>query len=401
MKIKNFKEFSLTTLSGVVVLVAGTWIKSRIRSKDRAEELKYKEKELNLRNQKVIELKKQMKALDNQTSVEEEVKISGTQSFQQMSSRPMADKSGWLVPWYARKGQISGCVAGADTGKTILMIDCALAAAKGETPTFLPEGAPKADMMDVVFYLLEERAGELVDRYGDGTVFPANIGWITKGDISSPTFDGLIADVTKRAEGFKRDTAVFLDPLSKFPNWDLAKFLSAIEDVQNDCAKRGVVVSFLFSAHTEETKPWKPLTPDMVRGGDVVIQQVGALFALRRERSGNGYRFIQTLKVPKGEVEKGVVDVIRFEGRKEDQPGSYTHLVHHSQKKESEALPLKPKAEKEEETASEKPVKRGKLAGKYEEIRELRYVQNISVEKIANEYGVSKQAIYDILKEKC
>ena len=59
--------------------------------------------------------------------------------------------------------------------------------------------------------------------------------------------------------------------------------------------------------------------------------------------------------------------MIRFEGRKEDQPGSYTHLEYVCKKKESEALPLKPKAEKKvEEVEPEKPKKPGKLAGKEE-----------------------------------
>lgn len=395
-------NYYLRRIIGAAITIATTAIcgilARRSHRKERKEQRADRVKAYDLRNQKAVELKKMLKALDNPLAGGD-VKIITPQSFQQMSSRPMAEESGWLVPWYAKKGQVSGCVAGADTGKTILMIDCALATAKGEKPSFLPEGAPKADKMDVVYYRLEERAGEMRDRYGDGSVFPANFGWITKGDMASPTFDGLIADIAKRAERFERDTAAFVDPLSKLKNWDLAKFLTAMEEVQEKCAAKGVVVSVLFSAHTEETKPWKPLTPDMVRGGDVVIQQVGALFALRRERAGNGFRFLQTLKVPKGEVENGLVDVIRFEGRKEDQPGSYTHLVHHCQKKESEALPLRTKAEKKVEAAEpEKPKKTGKLAGKHEEIHAM-FAAGKKVHEIAVFFKVSNQAIYDILKK--
>lgn len=395
-------NYYLRRIVGAAITIATTAICGKIavrnHRKERKEQRKDKVKDYDLRNQKAVELKQMLKLVDNPVSGGD-VAIVSPHSFQQMTSRPMAEESGWLVPWYAKKGQVSGCVAGADLGKTILMIDCALAAAKGEKPSFLPEGAPKADKMDVVYYRLEERAGEMRDRYGDGSVFPANFGWITKGDMVSPTFDGLIADIAKRAEGFERDTAAFVDPLSKLKNWDLAKFLTAMEEVQEKCASRGISFSVLFSAHTEETKDWKPLTPDMVRGGDVVIQQVGALFALRRERAGNGYRFIQTLKVPKGEVEKGVVDVIRFEGRKEDQPGSYTHLVHHCQKKESEALPLRTKAEKKVEAAEpEKHKKNGKLAGKHEEIHAM-IASGTKASEVAAHFKVSKTAIYDILKK--
>ncbi len=402
----NFKNKTTTYLvqriiGGVATIVTTSicgFIAIRQHRQERKEQRKEKEKDYDLRNKKAVELKRMIQAIEEEP-LQGETKIEAAKSFSQMTSRPMAEESGWLIPWYAKRGQISGCVAGADLGKTILMIDSALAAAKGERPTFLPEGAPKADKMDVVFYRLEVRSGEMRERYGDGSVFPANFGWITKGDMASPTFDGLLADIAKRAETFKRDTAVYVDPLSKLPNWDLAKFLTAMEEVQDKCAARGIVVSVLFSAHTEETKPWKPLTPDMVRGGDVVIQQVGALFALRRERAGNGFRFLQTLKVPKGEEEKGQVNVIRFEGRKEDQPGSYTHLEYVCQKKESEALPLKPKAEKKaEEAEPKKPKKTGKLAGKEEEIRAMK-ADGKSVPEIAKYYKVSKQAIYDVLKK--
>lgn len=399
---KTKDHYYLRRIIGAAITIATTAIcgilARRSHRKERKEQRADRVKAYDLRNQKTVELKKMLKAVDNPVAGGN-VTIVSPQSFQQMSSRPMVEESGWLVPWYAKKGQVSGCVAGADTGKTILMIDSALAVAKGEKPTFLPEGAPKADKMDVVFYRLEVRSGEMRERYGDGSVFPANFGWITKGDLASPTFDGLLADIAKRAEGFERDTSVFVDPLSKLKNWDLAKFLTAMEEVQDNCAARGIVVSVLFSAHTEETKPWKPLTPDMVRGGDVVIQQVGALFALRRERAGNGFRFLQTLKVPKGEAEKDLVDVIRFEGRKEGQPGSYTHLVHHCQKKESEALPLRTKAEKKaEEVEPEKPKKPGKLAGKEDEIRAMKAAGK-SVLEIAKHFKVSKQAIYGVLNK--
>ena len=399
---KKNTNYVVQRIIGGTVTIATSVICGRIailhHRKERQEQRKDKAKDYDLRNQKAVELKKMMQAIEEEPQ-QDDTKIEAAKSFSQMTSRPMAEEIGWLIPWYAKRGQISGCVAGADMGKTILMVDAAIAAAKGEKPTFLPDDAPKADKMNVFFYRLEERTGEMRERYGDGSMFPENFGWITKDAIASPSFEGLIADIEKRAEGFKKDTAIFVDPLSKLPNWDLAKFLISMEKVQEKCAERGIVVSVLFSAHTEETKPWKPLTPDMVRGGDVVIQQVGALFALRRERAGNGFRFLQTLKVPKGEVEKELVDVICFEGRKEGQAGSYTHLVHHCQKKESEALPLRTKAEKKaEEVEPKKPKKTGKLAGKHEEIHAM-FAAGKKASEIARHFKVSQTAISNVLKK--
>ena len=152
-KSKDTTNYVVQRIIGGAVTIAITVICGRItilhHRKERQERRKDKAKDYDLRNQKAVELKRMISAIDK-NPLPGDTTIQTPKTFDQMTSRPMAEESGWLLPWYAKRGQISGCVAGADLGKTILMIDSALAAAKGERPTFLPEGAPKADKMDVV-----------------------------------------------------------------------------------------------------------------------------------------------------------------------------------------------------------------------------------------------------------
>lgn len=381
--------------TALVVVIKGTLGRTftKLNNKDA---LKLKEKELELRNKKDIELKKAMKNLD--TTPDKNIVIQPTISFTQMESRPLANESGWVIPGYAKKGQISVGVACADIGKSICITDAGIAAAHGVTPSFLPKDAPKAEKMDVLMYRLEARAGEMNKRYGDGSMFPSNFQWVLAGDLPHFTQGGLIADISFRGKSFTKDTLVIVDPFTKLPDWDASQFISEMGKVRTECANRGVVVSFLITAHADETPDWKPLTSKDIRGGDVLIQQADAVFALRRERTGDGYRFMDTLKVPKGEADRSTVDVIRFVGRDKAVPGSYTHLEFACEKKMSEALPLKPKAQVNvgDGKPAEKPKKPGKLAGKEEEIIRS-YNDGTPVKQIADAYSVSAQAIYDVL----
>lgn len=383
-------------ISAALLATLTGFIGMRYQKRENKEDLKQKEKEYDLRNQKAVELKQMLKK--EEMRVDTHATIQPAKSFSIMANRPLEDESGWVVPWYAKKGQISFLVAGADSGKTICITDAALAAATGTTPTFLPKDAPNASKMDVIMYRLEERAGEMRERYGDGAIFPDNFQWITRSDIATFTNDGLIADITTRCKLLHRDSLINIDPLTKVKDWDAAKFISAMEEAQAECASRGVVLSVLITAHTDETQPWKPLTTNLIRGGDTLIQQAGAVFALRQERTGDGYRSLQTLKVPKGSIERSTVNVIKFVGRDEAIPGSYTHLEYVCEKKMSEALPLRVKAQVKDGDGkpAEKPKKPGKLAGKEGEIIRS-YNDGMPVKQIADAHRVSTQAIYDVL----
>lgn len=387
--------YLLSTSLGAVIV---GYISKAFANRKAEDDMKQKEKELDLRNKKALELKKALKNLD--TAPDENIVTQPTMSFAQMESRPLANESGWVIPGYAKKGQLSVCVACADIGKSILITDAGIAAALGITPSFLPKDGPKAEKMDVLMYRLEARAGEMNKRYGDGSMFPSHFQWVLGGQLPHFTQGGLIADIASRSKSFTKDTLAIVDPFTKLPDWDASQFITEMGKVRTECANRGVVVSILITAHADETPDWRPLTSKDIRGGDVLIQQTDAVFALRRERTEEGYRFIQTLKVPKGETDRSTVDVIRFVGRDGTISGSYTHLEFDCEKKMSEALPLRVKAQVKDGDGkpAEKSKRTGKLAGKHEEIHAM-FAAGKKASEIARHFKVSQTAISDVLKK--
>ena len=270
-------------------------------------------------------------------------------TFAQMLSRPMSHEDGVIVEGYILKGQITFCVAGADSGKTIFAVDTGIAAASGTVPTYLPPNSRPSEKMNVIFYRLEDRPGEMPKRYGAGKVFNGlPFFWVIRGDLHAPTHDGLIEDIKGQCEKITEDTLFIVDPLTKLPGFDAAKFIKETEDLQIEYAKKGIILTFFCTAHTEEEKPWKPLTTDQILGGDKLLQQAASVFSIRLERGGKCYRFLQVLKPPKGEVNKDTVSVIKFAGRDENAPDSYTHFAYDEEKTLQQALPKKPKPEDDE-----------------------------------------------------
>lgn len=321
-------------------------------------------------------------------------------SFSEMLARPMSCENGVIAAGYILKGQITFCVAGSDSGKSIFAIDTGIAAASGSVPTYLPPTCQPSNRMNVIFYQLEERAGEIRKRYGAGNVFSGlPFQWIMRTDLQSPTQDSLIANIKGQCKRITKDTLIICDPLSKLDGFDAAKFIKEMETLQIEYAEKGVILSFFCTAHTEEDKPWKPLTSDQILGGDKLLQQAGSVFSIRQERGGKCYRFLQSLKPPKGEVDKETVSVIKFVGRDEYDPNSYTHLMYGCEKTIQNALPKKPKPEGDEMVVEPREKKgRGKLAGRDEEIVQ-RYLHGDTVENMAVDYDVSTQAIYDKLEK--
>ena len=54
--------------------------------------------------------------------------------------------------------------------------------------------------MNVIFYRLEDRPGEMPKRYGAGKVFNGlPFFWVMRGDLQAPTQDGLIEDIKGHA----------------------------------------------------------------------------------------------------------------------------------------------------------------------------------------------------------
>ena len=263
-------------------------------------------------------------------------------SFEELMDSRNNDSCAWIFPGYAAMGQISFLVASASIGKTTLMVQQAWCVATGNANPILPCGSPRAVRTKVLFYRLEEFAGEFELRYGpDGAkvLNAAGIMWKTLTDLKGRNLQSLLDDIKSYALQMTEDTLICIDPVTKLEDFKPKEFIAGFEECQRVAVSRGCTLSALISAHLEEMAEHRFVTTENIQGGDKLIQQAGAVFALRRARGKESARFIQTLKAPKGCADPGYVLVCEIVDE-----APFLHMKYLGHKRLDEALPLKPKA---------------------------------------------------------
>ncbi len=256
----------------------------------------------------------------------------------------------WIVQGYIKPGQITMVTAGSGVGKSMLMAEIGLAAAKGIRPEFLPESCCASVKQDVVYYRIEDYPGELEGKYGEGKVFDgADFKWVLPEDLGTRTLDGLLRHVKQLARQLEHDTVICIDPATKLDGFKHESCIKGLEEAQRIALERGITLTPIVAAHNGEINDWKPLSSGDILGGDKGIQQAGAVIALRKESTADGEcRFIQCLKEPKGcpNPYPNEVLVCRKVKTELDENNWYLHFEFVEIKPEKDALPDKPKSNK-------------------------------------------------------
>ena len=276
------------------------------------------------------------------------VPTDGISSNELFDNLPKAIRTNWIVDGYMKAGLVNYLVAGTGLGKSTLAIQIALTVDKGICPEFLPPTCSESVKLDVVYYRMENFDCELDGKYGEGKVFrELGIEWILPDHLPEFTLDGLLEHIKAKAGNLKRDALACVDPLTKLSDWTHAKFISGVEEAQKIAKANGHTLTILAIAHCDEIKNWNVLTNDKMKGGDTGIQQAGSVTAMGMERRGDDYRYLKSLKEPKGSPKpfNGKVLVMKLDKTQLDPKNSYLHFVHVDTKKEAEALPPKPKAQ--------------------------------------------------------
>jgi hypothetical protein len=277
------------------------------------------------------------------------VPTDGISSNELFDKSPKAIHTNWIVDGYMKTGLVNYLVAGSGLGKTILATQIALAADKGIRPEFLPPTCCESVKLDVVYYRMEDFAGELGGKYGEGKVLrESGIKWILPDHLPEFTLDGLLEHIKAKAGNLKRDTLACADPLTKIPGWTHAKFISGVEEAQKIAKANGHTLTILATVHPDEPKNGSVPTNDKMKGGDKGIQQAGSVTAMGKERRGVEYRFLKSLKDPKGSPTPfdGKVLVMKMEKTQLDAKNKNVRFVYVDIKEESEAISpkLKPQA---------------------------------------------------------
>ena len=275
------------------------------------------------------------------------VPTDGISSDELFDKIPKAIHTNWIVDGYMKAGLVNYLVAGSGLGKSILATQIARAVDKGICPEFLPPTCSESVKLDVVYYRLEDFEGELDGKYGEGKVLrESGIKWILPDHLPEFTLDGLLEHIKAKAGNLKRDTLACADPLTKIPGWTHAKFISGVEEAQKIAKANGHTLTILATVHSNEKKKSSVLDPCDIKGGDKGIEQAGSVTAMDEERRGIEYRFLKSLKDPKGSPTPfdGKVLVMKMEKTQLDAKNKYVRFVHVDIKEESEALSPKTKA---------------------------------------------------------
>lgn len=316
-------------------------------------------------------------------------------SYEDMMRRT-AVKCAPIVPGLVEKGLVNVCLGGAGVGKSLVMRQIARVAATGERCEFMPADSEPSAKMGVLFYRMEEFPGEDERKYGAGRIFSdAGIQWRTKSDLKNFNLQGLLDDIELFAKQATEDTLICIDPITKLKDYNHEKFIVGVERIQR-VAPKGVILTFLISAHVDEVKDWTPLTSTDIKGGDKLIQQAGSVFVVRKERRGNGYRYFQVLKEPKGYAPKDSVVVCKIIETVIDKDNKNTHMVFVDEKREAEARPLRPKAV--DSNNDEIPKSQEQEWLEQALAIEKMLSEKVTKTDIATKLDISRPTIYDRLK---
>ena len=297
---------------------------------------------------------------------------------------------GEIVPGLIVKDSTNCLVAGAAVGKSILMQQIAYSVQAGERIDFLSDREYDPTKMQVVFYRLEEYPTEYYNKYGKGDFLrKSGILWKTNSDFPVCNLNALTNDIEQYAKQATIDTLVCIDPITKLSDYNHEKFIKAVESIQKIARQKNVSLTIFFSAHLDEIPAWRVLKPGDIKGGDKLFQQCGTVFALRNEREGGSSRFLQVIKAPKGQATPEKVLVCDIVKTTIDDENWFTHLTYKCEKKETEALPIKPKAERTSEE---------RKAAKDQSMREILqgYVKDgYTALQIAKKLKVSRKTVYN------
>ncbi len=389
----------------------------------RTEERKkrFKDEEDHRRKMNEIAEEQRRKHRESQQETQEQVHedssldtVPNLRSTADVFNRPCGfGKKEWIVDGYAKPGQITMIVAGADVGKSSLLTQTALAVAKGVRPEYLPDSCSASLKQDVVYYRIEDFPDELEGKYGAGEVLKvANLMWVLPEDLGVISLTSFLAHVKRLANTLERDTLVCADPVTKLDGYRHEECIKGLEEAQKIAKANGVTLTIIVAAHLDEINDSKHLTTEFIKGGDKGVQQAGSVIALRMEgTTGRNHRFIQCLKAPKGHrmpFPEGVL-VCKYVKTQLDEDNSYLHFEFVEVKPEADARPDKPKKPKGSKAGSSKsdnttdePQKSGNATLTAEHIEQIRQQRAAGVKwddiKLDPDVAVSTRTMQRALK---
>lgn len=314
-------------------------------------------------------------------------------------SRP--DNTGWIVSRYMKEGLINLLGAAAGVGKSNLLVQIARAVGLGIPPEFLPSDSENSVKRPVLFYRLEDYPGENEGKYGDGKALDsAGIKWYLPKDLPGLCLEGFLSHLKDLASKMKVDTVVFVDPATKLSSYSHQAFIKGVEEAMAIAKGHDVTLTIVASIHIDETKDWKVVGSDDIKGGDKALQQAGSVTIFIKERTGKDYRYLKCMKAPKGNPEPFDGDVLVCKAVETDEENrKFLHYKYVEVKSEELAIPTKLKAIHTTEDSSHspegyhKPAPNQKITQEKFEQMKVMLAKGIPDKDIAKELGVTDRTI--------
>lgn len=205
---------------------------------------------------------------DTRTSIQgESINLKG-RSTRELFEQSCEEGGNWIVDGYMKVGLVNLVVASGGVGKTNFVTQIALAVAKGVRPEFLPDSCSVSVKSKVMYYRLEDFAGELKGKYGDGEALRASdITWFLREDLKEDTLNGFVSHLNALAESIEEDTLVCVDPATKLPGYKHEPFIRGVEEAMAKAKAKGVSLTVLASIHLDEIKEWTVLSGCDIKGG--------------------------------------------------------------------------------------------------------------------------------------
>ena len=348
------------TESEILKTAAKTAIKMMEQATSVAPDMKEIKESLKATNEELQAVKEELKATkegftqvnpsmteENPTQCASGFEFKGRSSAD-LFNRPYTSTGKWIVDSYMKVGLLNFLVASSGKGKSIALTDIARAVDKGVRPAFLPDTCCASVKQIVKYYRLEDFTDELTGKYGEGKVLKeSGIEWFLPDDLYAKSLDAFIDHLKGMVGTLTEDATIFVDPVTKLSGYKHEAFIKAVDEAMEAAKRRGITLSVVASIHHDEISDWTPLTSDIIKGGDIGIQQAGSVTALRRERTGNEYRYLHSLKEPKGSGTpfNGNVVVCKIVSENIDENNKNTYLQYVDVKQEVEARPMKPKVQ--------------------------------------------------------
>ena len=305
-----------------------------------------------------------------------------------------------LVPGLIKLGDMCIIFSLPGTGKSALITQMAFGIDRGVQPYSLSASANiKRTPQPVIIYDAEQEEEDYQDRYGNGEDDYPDITIVN--DCEFDNTDDFIEDLNEKIEDVAPNSncTIIIDNISAICPSSNAKqakyFFDRIKQVRNEAKNEGRYITFIIVAHTTKIDVYRSINLDSLAGSSYLARLFKNIMVLSKTKFGEEVKMLKVVKRRWGKMPSKVTLL-----NMKEKP--YLHFEFKSEIEESEALPLRPKGNKDDvELEADDVADEDKIIHPDQKMTDHQVAEAIArVERkectwnqIADEYGISRQCL--------